>query len=184
MPNPEFSNPAKADHIADPVVLKTDQPGLILKQMTSLQDDLEYLQLQQRNAGHIAEFGNTVDSTVEEVTARRTNKHMSRFGIRKDNRLYGAAEFVPSEDVKEAEVGVVLDKDATGQGMALSALKAMTDYIAPSFKRVFAEIDPKHDRSIHMCEKAGYVRKGDIVEREWGQAVVMEYIKPENSSAQ
>lgn len=181
MSNPESASPSEIDHITDPVVLETDQPNLTLKQMTSLQDDLEYLQLQQRNADHIAEFGNTVDSTVEEVNARRTNKHMGRFGIRKDDHLYGAAEFVPSEDTKEAEVGVVLDKDATGQVMALSALKAMTEYIAPHFERVFAEIDPKHERSIHMCEKAGYVRKGDIVEREWGPAVVMVYVGPKKS---
>lgn len=164
------------------VRLLTDRPGVELREMTSHDEDKEYLDLQLRNKDHITEYGNVVDASLEEVTARRTRKGMTRFGIYEEDILVGAVEFTPNTDGTEAEVGIVLDQDATGRGLAVTALRAATDYVSPRFDRVFAEIDEKHDRSIRMCENVGYIRQPGVVVRDWGRAVVMEYPKPPSTS--
>jgi RimJ/RimL family protein N-acetyltransferase len=163
----------------NPTVIKTDLPGVTLQLMTDTQDDFEYLQLQERNSQHIVEFGNTVDTTPEEVTARRVGKGIVRFGIRTGENLAGAVEYIPGKIGEDVEVGIVLDSAQTGKGLGLTAVKAMTSLLAPQYKRLFAEIDPRHERSLRLFEQAGYTRQSDIVEREWGPAVVMEYLSPQ-----
>jgi RimJ/RimL family protein N-acetyltransferase len=164
--------------MAKPIVIETDQPGLVLEQMLTIDDDLEYFELQDRNREHITEFANVIDATLEAVTMRRKEKGRVRFGIRKDGKLIGAEVYVVREDGKEAEVGILLDKNAVGHGYATYALKALTAYLEPMFDRVFAEVDPKNEKSIRLFERLGFqLVEGGLVQRDWGSAVVLVYKK-------
>lgn len=156
----------------EPVVLKTDQEDLTLVEMTTVKDDQEYLEFQNSNRDHIAEFGNSVDANLEEVTERRSAPGNVRFGIRKDGHLIGIVGYKESLDGKEAEMGLLLAKEATGKGYATSALRAMTDYAVAKFERVYAEADPGNSRSIRLCERVGYIAQSGTVQREWNGQVV------------
>lgn len=171
------SEPETVEKYHVPVQLPTDRPGVMLREMYGQGEDQEYLNLQLRNKDHISQYGNVVDTTLEEVTARRTRKGMTRFGIYEEDLLVGAVEFTPNTDGTEAEVGIILDQAATGRGLAVTALRAASDYVSLRFDRVFAEIDENHDRSIRMCGVVGYIRQPGVVDRDWGKAVVMEYPK-------
>lgn len=166
------ADPPELRKATEPVVIETDQPGLILVQMTTVEDDQEYFDFQNANEAHIAEYGNTIDPNPEEVTKRRSATGNFRFGIRKDGVLIGMEGYKVSPDGREAEVGILLAKDATGHGYATSALRAMTEHIAPSFERVFAEADPNNQSSLRLCERAGYVLQPNTVQREWQGQVV------------
>lgn len=161
----------------EPIILETEQAGLLLVQMTTVDDDAEYFQFQNNNLAHIAKFGNTIDESVEAVTERRIEKDRKRFSICKDGTLVGMEGYTPSENGQEAEVGILLAKGATGHGYATSALKALSTHIYPQFNRVFAEVEPNNAASINLIERSGYVRVAGEVERDWGRAVVFEFKK-------
>lgn len=170
------------EQLGGPIILPTDQEGLVLAQMTDLADDQEYLALQLQNATELAEFGNRVYATAEEIAERRQRTRAVCFGIRQAGQLIGAVEYVPSADGREAEVGIVLDASHTGHGIATTALMTLVQHIAPQFDRVFAEVAPSHEKSLRLCERAGFVRQQATVERDWGAAVVLEYPSQPKSS--
>jgi len=161
--------------MSEPVTLVTDQPGLVLVQMLTADNDNEYLKFQNENREHIAEFGNTIDATLDDVTRRRTKKSGVRFGIRKSDALIGTVGYVPSEDGKEAEVVILLSQNAGGHGYATATLKTMTAYLEPRYERIFAGVDPRNEKSLRLCERVGFVPKPGLIRREWGDAVVLEY---------
>lgn len=159
----------------EPPVLETELAGLILRPMTTPEDDAEYFLLQQDNRTHIAQYGNAIDESVEAVTQRRIDKNQARYGIRKDDHLVGMVAYTPSESGKEAEIGILLARDATGFGYATAAVKALTARIEPLFSRIFAEVDPRNASSMQLFARAGYERIEQEVERDWGHAVVFEF---------
>jgi RimJ/RimL family protein N-acetyltransferase len=158
-----------------PIHLETNQPGLTLLEMTTIQDDEAYFDLQNANLDYWKEFGNSIDPSVEEVTIRRTMRDGPRFGIYKDGLLIGIQGYMESPDGKQAEVGILMSQESGGHGYATSAVKALTEYIKPQYERVFAEIKPDNSRSIKLFENTGYTRVGDEIERPWGRALVYEY---------
>ena len=155
--------------------LKTSIPGLKLVQMNSIDDDRRYLSFQHRNREHIAEFGNKVDETIEEVTARRSGRII--YGIYLNEELIGALDFVPHGDGKEAEVGISLDKEAVGHGYATAAIRAGLSHMAPKFDRLFAEVHPDNEPSLRLCRRVGLVARPGLVQRQWGPALVFDYKK-------
>ena len=176
----EIPNPVEQPELnqaIEPIVIETDQPGLVLVQLLTIDDDKEYLKLQNDNIEHIAEFGNVIDPTLEEVTKRRTEKGRVRFGIRKDGILVGMEGYTPSKDAREAEVSILLGKDAVGHGYATAALKAMSAYVGHKFERVYAEVDPNNEKSIRLCERAGYILQNGLIQADWGSAAVLEFRK-------
>ncbi len=155
--------------------IRTDLAGLVLTRMLSIGDDREYFAFQMRNRAHIAEFGNTIDPDLGAVTKRRVAKGRVRFGVRKDGELVGVVDYVPSEDGKEAEVGILLSQNEGGHGYATATLKTMTAYLESRYERIFAEVDPRNEKSMRLCERVGFVLKPGFIRREWGDAVVLEY---------
>lgn len=157
-------------------LIVTAQEGLTLRQMTSVEDDEEYLNLQNANLSHFAEFGNSIYDNVEEVTQSRLEKNRVRFGIRKDDVLIGMEGYTPSHDGDSAEVGIHLAEDEQGHGYATVALKALTAHMEPKFERIYAEVMLENQKSIRLCERTGYAISDEVL-RDWGRAVVLDYTK-------
>jgi RimJ/RimL family protein N-acetyltransferase len=156
------------------VELATDIPGLVLIQMLTRADDELYFDFQNRNREHIAEHGNTIDSSVEEVTKRRLEHSDGRFGIWLEGKLIGMVGYSTKNHPKEAEIGILLDAQFTGHGYATAAAKALTDFALPRFVRVYAEVAPDNDKSINLLKRLGYKTDGKVVQKDWGQALVFE----------
>lgn len=74
----------------------------------------------------------------------------------------------------EAEIGILLDKDAAGHGYASAAVTALTEFTNPRFTRVYAEVAPDNAKSIALLNRSGYQASGEVVERDWGKALVFE----------
>lgn len=157
-----------------PAEIETDMTGLILRHMTTIADDVERFEYQQRNKNHLAEFGNTVDETVEATTARRLRDGDGVFGIWFDNQLVGTVAYQTEHSDTEVAIGVSLDKDATGRGYALAAVKALTAYALTRFGRVYAEVDINNVKSINLLIRSGFQTNGQAVDLKWGRALVFE----------
>jgi len=165
---------SREENIATPLVLYTDN-GLLLRQYSTPEDDTAYLELENANRDHIAEFGNKIYETLEDVRKARLNPELLRLGIWEEDNLIGEV-CIASKDGKEAEMGVLLAKDSTGHGYATSALLEATNYAQENYERVFAEVAPDNERSISLLQRAGYVEPspGEVVQRDWGNALILE----------
>lgn len=168
-------SPTEADEVAHPIVLDTGVEGLVLRQMLTEQDDEQYFALQNANVEYWKEFGNSIDESVEVVTERRLEHGGNgRFGVWFQDKLVGMVGYSSKKHDREAEIGVLMDKEATGKGFATNAVRALTDYAKLRFDRVFAEIEPTNKKSIELIKRVGYETNGEIVERDWGKALVFE----------
>ena len=165
---------AETDAQRRPNRLETSQVGLTLLEMTTVDDDQAYFDLQNANIEYWKEYGNTIDSSLAEVTARRLDRSDGRYGIWHESELVGMVGCSAKKNPGEAEVGVLLAKDAAGHGYATAAVRALTDFIKPQFDRVFAEAAPDNTKSIEMLERSGYQTNGAVIERDWGRALVFE----------
>lgn len=154
--------------------IRIEAKDLTLIQMVTEEDDQAYFDLQNANLDFWKRFDNKIDESVEEVTRTRLEAGNSNFGIWVEDKLIGFVAYSTKGHPTEAEVGVMLDKNATGNGYATEAVKALTEFAKPQFDRVFADVSPDNFKSITMLERAGYQTDGKIVERDWGQALVFE----------
>ncbi len=168
---------AEAQEPVEPIVLGTDMPGLTLRQMVSEHDDEQYYDFQNRNVEHIAEFGNSIYDSVAIVTEKRLEHGNGRFGVWFEGALVGIVSYSTKGHEKEAEMGILLDQDATGHGYATASVRALTKYATHHFDRVYAEVAPDNEKSISLLERTGYQATGETVEREWGSALVFEAAK-------
>jgi len=158
--------------IPNPVTLYTDD-GIVLRQYATPEDDLIFFAIQNENREHIAEFGNKIYETLDEVKEARLNpKGAMRMGIWREGILIGEVCAV-SKDGEEAEMGIWLAKNVTGHGYATSVLKTASVYAASKFRRVFAEVDPENSNSINLLKRAGYHDTGETVERDWANEPVL-----------
>ena len=157
-----------------PIKLKTNRTNLVLIEMLTLEDDKAYFDLQNVNREYWREFDNTIDETVEAVTKRRLRVSNGRYGIWFEGKLIGMVGYSNKANEQEAEVGILLSRDAAGKGFATEAVKTLTAHIKPRFRRVFAEIERSNAASIRLFIRSGYKQKDGVVEREWGKAVVFE----------
>jgi RimJ/RimL family protein N-acetyltransferase len=158
-----------------PVEISTAMAGLVLRQMITIDNDQVHLDYMQKNQAHLAEFGNTVDENLEAATKRRLESGNGLFGIWFGDQLVGTTQYQTDiTDAEEAEIGISLDKDATGHGYATEALKALTEYAKTLFGRVYAEIDVNNANSIRLFTRAGYQTNAQVVKRKWGDALTFE----------
>lgn len=181
---PRLTEPA-ADLVASKeiIVIPTDREGLYLRQYALPSDDKAYFELQSVNRDYWAEYGNKIYETLAEVKQARLNPKLLKFGYWDGGTLIGDL-CIDSEDGKQAELGISLDKKMSGRGLASSAFSALTAYALDHFERVFAEVDQNNQRSIAMLERAGYSQPtpGRVVKRDWGDALVYEAAKmPSNA---
>jgi RimJ/RimL family protein N-acetyltransferase len=162
----DMTQQPNTETVPHPLTLYTDG-GLVLRQYATPEDDVTYLKIQNENREHIAEFGNKIYETSQEVREARLNsKGILRMGIWKDDELIGEV-CVASKDGEEAEMGIWIAKHETGHGYATSVLQTATSYAVSKFRRVFAEVDPKNSISINLLKRAGYSDTGKTVERNW-----------------
>jgi RimJ/RimL family protein N-acetyltransferase len=157
-----------------PITLETDQPGLKLVQMLTAKDDAAYFELQKNNARYWREFGNSIDESESAVTERRLEHGDGRFGIWLEGKLIGMVGYSTKRSKDEAEIGILLDEQATGHGYATAAMRTVTDYANQHFSRVYAEVAPDNKNSINLLGRAGYRSSGQTVKRDWGDALVFE----------
>jgi ribosomal-protein-serine acetyltransferase len=160
----------------EPLVLTTDQDGLTLREMTTVDEDQALLQAQNDNLNHIAQFGNTILKTVEEATEARLNSGWVKLGIWKDGQLIGLQGFKPNDTASEAETGIWLIHEATGHGYATSACTALSRYLAKKYHRVFLETAANNQKAIKTFERSGYRPTGQTIQRDYGQAIVMDFV--------
>jgi RimJ/RimL family protein N-acetyltransferase len=164
--------PLLAETDAKPVlVIETEREGLVLKELSSGEDDRVYLEALQEDPQHVDNYLNRVASiydTLEKVTERRhTAGDDIRMGIWDGDRLVGGISFrVSEEDKSQAELGYWLRKSAVGHGYATLATKALTHYVSPRFDKIFAEVHPDNIASQKVLERSGYHQSG-VVERDW-----------------
>lgn len=167
MPNETLSQPVPAE-------IETDMPGLILRHITTLADDEQHVEYMHRNREHLAEFGNTVDETVEDAIKRRLESGDGQFGIWYNDKLIGTVAYQTEHSDTEAAMGISLDKDETGRGYATAALKALTRYAVTRFDRVYAEVEVGNTNSINLLQRSGFQTNGQVVELKWGSALIFE----------
>ena len=136
------------------IVLTTEESGLVLRQMTRVEDDAAMFEAQNNNLDHIAEFGNTIYATIEEATRARLEDGWTKFGIWKDDKFIGVESFKPGDDT--AEVGYWLDTGYTGKGYASTATKALVDYLSTKYSTLTADIAEGNDKSIGVAERVGF----------------------------
>ena len=99
-----------------PAEIETDMPGLILRHFTTIADDVVHVEYMHRNREHLAEFGNTVDETVEAATQRRLESGDGQFGVWFGDTLVGTVAYQTEHSATEVAMGISLDKAATGRG--------------------------------------------------------------------
>lgn len=167
MPNEVLNQPVPAE-------IETDMHGLILRHITTVADDVRHVEYMHRNRDHLAEFGNTVDETVEAATKRRLDSGDGQFAIWFNDRYVGTVAYQLEHSDTEAAIGVSLDKDETGRGYATSAIKALTAYAVSRFDRVYAEVEVGNTNSINLLTRSGYQTDGQVVELKWGSALIFE----------
>lgn len=158
----------------EPIRIETARRDLVIIQMLAHEDDKAYFDLQNVNSKYWKEFGNKIYKSVEEVTKERLEHGNGSFGIWLKNKLIGWVGYSTKNHAREAEVGVLLDENATGHGYASSSVKALTEFAKPRFDRVYAEVTPNNDKSIALLDRSGYKTSGKIIERDWGKALVFE----------
>ena len=88
------------------------------------------------------------------------------FAIADENELIGAIGLQLQDDINRfsAEIGYWIAEPFWAQGIATSAVSAMTDYTFKHFKfnRLFAGVFEGNEASIKVLEKAGYKLEGKL----------------------
>lgn len=92
---------------------------------------------------HLSQYGDTTSRKyppLQDITNARLNAgDKLRFGIWGSNdEFVGSINATPSDGGTKVEVGYWLRSGAQGHGYATFAVKALTDYLRPHYRRVFA----------------------------------------------
>src|SRR5688572_20752528 len=113
------------------LVLPTERPTVVLRELATAQDDIDYLAGIKEDPAHVDNYLNEVASrygTLEKVRDARLNAGDDiRMGIRDIGDFKGGiGARVDEEDKTQTEIGLWLRRSATGQGYATLAIKALT----------------------------------------------------------
>lgn len=106
-------------------------------------------------------------------------KPVTQFAIEVDENAVGAIGFIIKEDVQriQAEIGYWLAEEYWGKGIAVAALKAVTEYAFKNFdlKRIYADVFEWNKGSMRVLEKAGYelevrqkksvIKNGEVIDQ-------------------
>ena len=159
------------------VIIATDMPGLELREMTSFADDVVMFETQLSNLDHIARYGNTVYSNIDEASRDRIEGKWTKFGIWKDGVFVGLESYKPGHD--NAHIGYWLDASSTGKGYATAATAAMVRYLSSRYPKVTAEISEDNRSSIAVASRVGF----HVARREAGH-IIFELNFPESRQPQ
>ena len=127
------------------------------------------------NANNIKIFNNVKDTFPHPYTdadanwwiefCKGTDKPATTFAIDVDEEVVGAVGIIIGTDVQRvtAEIGYWLGENYWGKGIAVEALKQMTDYTFRSFPdlvRLWAAVFEYNKPSMRVLEKTGYELEG------------------------
>lgn len=157
--------------------LPTERPGVTVRELATAGDDIAYFEAIHEDREHVDQYGNTFSwqyPTVEAVRNARLAPNLKlRMGVWDEDSFKGTVNAEPNVSGASAEVGYWLRASATGHGYATLALRALTDFLEPTYERLFAEIHRENVPSMLVAERAGYHAAGTAI-RAWGQAVIFE----------
>lgn len=173
--------------IENPVVLATEFPTVVLRELTTQQDAVAYRMAIESNVAHLSQFGDETAAkyptlaSVENSIFNPPNPTKLRLGIWSVTSFLGTVNMTPNEDGSEAEVGYWLDARRQGRGYATVAVKSLAAYANQRFDRVYAHVHPDNDRSAAVLTRAGFEpadQEGDNVVFELPDPT-MEYAYPD-----
>ena len=83
---------------------------------------------------------------------------------KEDGRVIGRAGYSVRNGFDEAELGFLVGKEFQRQGYCMEALRAILDYgrAVLMFDRVQTLVKAENEVSIHICEKLGFKKVGDV----------------------
>jgi RimJ/RimL family protein N-acetyltransferase len=162
----------------EPLKIYTENPDVILRELKTEADDIAYFEAVDADRDHLNQYGDTTSRkypTLQDVTKARVNAGGKlRMGIWDPSETFlGSINARANDDAAEVEIGYWLRSKMQGHGYATVAVKALTNYLRPSYHRVFAEVHEGNEGSMKVLRRAGYSQTGKV-ERDWGPAVVFE----------
>ncbi|GAB1644852.1 GNAT family N-acetyltransferase [Krasilnikovia sp. MM14-A1259] len=142
-------------------ILPTAVPGLQLRELHR-EDAAGYHELVQRNVAHLTKLGDYQEEVAAgaeefaELFAEPVTAPV-RFGVFLDGELVGRVDLVPVDPPKYG-LGYWLSEDATGRGLATSAVAALLDYAGTELHGtdVFAGVTHGNVRSDALLERLGF----------------------------
>jgi len=147
--------------MTEALVIPTANPEVMIRELTTLADDVAYYRSVQASRQHLMRFSpETVEKyqSVADVTASRERAIEAgrlRFGIWDEGYFGGSINLSPLP--ASAEIGYWIDVRHTNKGLATLAVKAVTGYALQSgYDNLFALVDPENDASRKVLAKAGY----------------------------
>ena len=153
---------------------------MVLRELTTHADDEALVEVVSEDIGHVDMYGNVVSSkyltTDAAATARSSDSGELRLGIWDTDTFVGMISSRLGVSKKEAEIEYWLRASAIGRGYATLAVEAITKYLAPKYKRLFAEVHVEHQKSADVLVRVGYHLIGEV-ERDWGRALIFELRK-------
>lgn len=166
--------------MSEVLTITTEEPNVVLRAWSSYEDDMAYFEAVDEDREHLSHHGDATARkypNVKEVKERRLDdsEHI-RLGIWDENSLKGSITAKPDLDKSEVEIGYWLRASATGNGYATIAVKPLTAFLNPTYRRVFAEVHIDNSDSAKVLQRAGYIRTG-VLKRDWGSAIVFEAAK-------
>lgn len=162
------------------LVLPTDQPDLVLRQLATSEDDAALAAAINENPDYASQFGNTLVTNLgteeKAAAARQKAGDAIRMGIWQDDVLVGLISATPKRANQEAEIGYFVRESASGNGIAKLALRSLAGYVRPRFGRVYADVHPKNQASAKVLQGSGFAKTARR-KRPWGTADVYEPVR-------
>jgi RimJ/RimL family protein N-acetyltransferase len=100
---------------------------------------------------------------IAEIHEDFRERELFEWGIEADGRLVGTCTLAHlDEDHRRAELGFALARTEQGKGYMRAALPALLDFAFErlGLHRVYADTDPRNERSIRALERLGFRREG------------------------
>lgn len=163
--------------INTPLLLKTDSPNVVLRELSTDEDDVLLSNAVAHDPDYSDNFSNTTTNalgTVKKAREKRLkSKNSLRMGIWANDTFIGFIAATPSKDTGQHEIGYFISKQHSGNGYATTALSAFTKYALTIYPNLFASVHPQHAASIRVLENAGY-QYVKTKEKDWGTAKIFE----------
>jgi RimJ/RimL family protein N-acetyltransferase len=103
--------------------------------------------------------GITYENGREHLAYRMNSGEFYAVELRESGKVIGNISF-GKRNFEAREIGYIINADHQRKGFALEALRAVIAYaFSAGVHRIYAECDPKNERSWRLLEKAGFRRE-------------------------